>query len=213
MTCNEFHQILPEFADGGSAEQQAHLKSCPVCSELVSDLKAISQQARLLRASEEPNPRLWNSIEIALREEGLIRQPQREPRLAVVPESRRWSRAWLLPVTAAVLVVFGLVVFKRNPVPPPGARQASSTANAGQNKPLLAGSDKEDQQLLDMVESRTPALRAAYENELRNVNAYIRDAEQSVETDPNDEEAQQTLMEAYGQKAVVYELAMDRSLP
>jgi DNA-binding SARP family transcriptional activator len=63
------------------------------------------------------------------------------------------------------------------------------------------------------VESRTPALRAAYENELRNVNAYIRDAEQSVETDPNDEEAQQTLMEAYGQKAVVYELAMDRSLP
>jgi hypothetical protein len=48
---------------------------------------------------------------------------------------------------------------------------------------------------------------------LRNVNAYIQDARESAEADPNDEEAQQSLMDAYQQKAMVYEMALNRSLP
>jgi hypothetical protein len=45
------------------------------------------------------------------------------------------------------------------------------------------------------------------------VNSYIRDAEKSVETNPNDAEAQRYLMDAYDQKAMVYEMALNRSLP
>lgn len=45
------------------------------------------------------------------------------------------------------------------------------------------------------------------------MNSYIRDAEQSARANPDDEEAQQYLMNAYEQKAMVYELAMDRSMP
>ena len=71
----------------------------------------------------------------------------------------------------------------------------------------------EDQQLLNTVAARTPSMRAAYETNLRTVNAYIRDAEQSAQHDPNDEVAQQYLMSAYEQKAMVYEMALDRSLP
>jgi hypothetical protein len=56
-------------------------------------------------------------------------------------------------------------------------------------------------------------MRAAYAANLKSVNDYIRDAEESVKSDPNDEEAQQSLMAAYEQRAMVYEMALDRSLP
>jgi hypothetical protein len=55
-------------------------------------------------------------------------------------------------------------------------------------------------------------MRAAYESNLKDVNNYIRDAQESVNADPNDEEAQQALMDAYGQKSMIYEMALDRYL-
>jgi hypothetical protein len=44
------------------------------------------------------------------------------------------------------------------------------------------------------------------------VNQYIQDAKNTVASDPNDEEARRTLMEAYQEKAMLFELALDRSL-
>jgi hypothetical protein len=71
----------------------------------------------------------------------------------------------------------------------------------------------EDDQLLAAVASRSPAMQAQYASNLQNVNAYIKDAEESAQADPNDEEAQQIVMDAYEQRATVYEMALDRSLP
>jgi hypothetical protein len=79
--------------------------------------------------------------------------------------------------------------------------------------PATSRGSNDDEQLLDMVASRSPAMRAAYATNLQHVNDYIRDAEESVKSDPNDEEAQQSLMAAYEQRAMVYEMALDRSLP
>jgi hypothetical protein len=216
MNCVEFQRILPEIIDGGrNAEQEAHLTSCSACSGLVSDLNDISREARRLRGSEEPSPRVWNSIEIALRREGLIRQPQREPSL-VSAFSRGWSPAWLLPVVAALLVAIGVMVYQRGMSPQPRIAQAPATPHAvtvaAQPNANLTTAH-EDQQLLEAVGSRAPSMRAAYEANLQSVNAYIRDAEESAQADPNDEEAQQSLMDAYQQRATVYEMALDRSLP
>ncbi len=44
------------------------------------------------------------------------------------------------------------------------------------------------------------------------MNAYIRDARRSVAQDPNDEEAREYLMQAYSQKALLYEMAVSHSL-
>jgi len=88
MTCEEFERVLRELGDSHHIEQEAHLKSCSACSDLVSDLSAISHQARLLQGCEEPSPWVWNSIEAALRQEGLIRQPERERSLALAPMLR-----------------------------------------------------------------------------------------------------------------------------
>jgi hypothetical protein len=211
MNCTEFHKLLPEvIGNPRTNDQEAHLQTCSECAGLVSDLDAIADGARLLQASEEPSPRVWQSIEIALRREGLIREPQ--PRLAVVPSvSRSWSLAWLAPVAAAVLVgsaILGYVSVGHRPT-----KHAKEVAVVAKNSPAEAPRNADDEQVLALVSSQMPSMRAAYEADLQNVNSYIRDAEQSVRSNPNDEEARLHLMDAYEEKSMVYEMAMDRSLP
>jgi len=211
MTCAELQQVLPDIIEGDrSAEHEAHLQSCSACSGLISDLNLISQQARLLQASEEPSPRVWNSIEIALRQEGLIRQPQRD--ISLVPQtSRRWRMAWLAPVAVVLLIAFSVV--KNRPTDVAVAPASSPAVGATVQSIGNLANANEDKQLLAALESRSPSMRADYEADLQNVNAYIRDAQESVQSNPDDDEARQSLMEAYDQRAMVYEMAMDRSLP
>ena len=207
MNCAEFQRILPDIIDEGhTLEQEAHLRSCYICSNLISDLTAISKEAQLLQASEEPNPRVWNSIEIALRREGLIRQPLRN--LEVPPPSRRRNLAWLVPVAAALLVAFGVIAYQRGV-----SRQTAQQLVTPISESSLARPSADDQVLLEALETHSPTMRAAYETNLRNVNAYIHDAEDQANADPNDEEARQSLMNAYQEKAMVYEMALNRSLP
>ena len=275
MTCAELEHVLPEIVDGRrSAEQEAHLRSCPACASVVADLNVISENARVLQASEEPSPRVWssiaatvgqwqaemnlisrearllqaseepsprvwnaiqanleqwqseielvsaearqlrdsaepsprvwNSLEIALRQEGLIRKPHQD-RLVTAGSRRPWVWAWMAPVAAALLVV-GTMIYERGDAP------LKSDLAIGR-APMAAATLTEDQQMLEAVASRAPAMRTVYENNLRNVNDYIHDAEQTVKDDPTDEEAQESLVNAYAQKSMLYEMALDRSLP
>jgi hypothetical protein len=74
MTCAEFQRVLPYIVEtGGSAEQEAHLKSCQICSDLVADLRYIADAAKLLVPMEDPSPKVWDGIERALQKEGLVR--------------------------------------------------------------------------------------------------------------------------------------------
>jgi hypothetical protein len=209
MNCEEFELALPDVDDDPSIEQQSHLNSCSACAELVADLDAISQQAKLLGNSDEPSQRVWNFIEIALRQEGLIREQKSEPFLVPRRPPRR-RLEWLFPVAALVLLMLGIVQYKRTSGP-----VASRTPNAEMASSQIAEAANmaDDQQLLEVVSRRTPTMRASYEANLRDVNSYIRDAEESVKIDPNDEQARRDLMNAYEQRSMVYEMALDRSLP
>jgi hypothetical protein len=214
MTCAEFQRELPDFLEeGGGSDLQAHLKTCPVCSGLVASLESIVKEARMLQASVEPSPRVWNSIEIELRREGLIRQPQPAGHRSILPSlTRRWGvAAWLVPAGAMLLVGSAFFLYQR-----PATDHKIADNSHARVMSALPGSgnvgDSSDDQLLQEVAARAPMMRAAYENNLRDVNAYIRDAQDSVNANPNDEDAQQALMDAYGQKSMIYEMALDRSL-
>ena len=211
MTCAEFQRELPEFMEQGrTPELQAHLKGCANCSGLVDSLESIVREARQLQACEEPSPRVWNSIEVALREERLIRPPR--PANSLLPSlMQRWgAMAWAVPVAATLLVAVGVRLYERPSVPRSVQQQAVMKSPATNPKVVA---DLNDDQLLEEVAQRAPLMRAAYERNLRDVNDYIRDAQDTVNANPNDEEAQQALMDAYGQKSMIYEMALDRSLP
>lgn len=78
MTCAEFQKVLPYIIDGGGTqEEQQHLESCHVCSDLVADLRYIAEAAKLLVPMEDPSPRVWANIEKSLEHEGGVARPAR----------------------------------------------------------------------------------------------------------------------------------------
>ncbi|MGB6384399.1 MAG: zf-HC2 domain-containing protein [Terriglobales bacterium] len=71
-------------------------------------------------------------------------------------------------------------------------------------------SSADDQQFLSVVSTRAPSMRATYENQLQAVNADIRETQAYVDRNPGDADARQHLMDAYEQKALLYQIALDR---
>src|SRR5712671_1962661 len=207
MTCVELQQSLAEIEDGSSAAQRAHLRSCSSCTALVDELALIISSAPELVEADEPSPRVWNSIEIALRQEGLIRpQPANRPLISSFATRWGWAR-WMVPAAATLLILVGIYVKQRSSSP----QLIKNVAPMSSPDVALAGLN--DDELLQAVSDQAPVARAQYQDNLRRVNQYIQDAKMNVETSPDDEDARRSLMEAYQQKAMLFEMTMDRSLP
>jgi hypothetical protein len=256
MTCSDVERVLPEILEGApdaafQTDFDIHVKSCSACSDLVSDLKLISDEARQLAETEEPSPRVWVRIAAELRAEGLIHDQDSEPDsvhnrpilLPAIPR-RRWSAWWLAPVAAALLAAGSYVIGHRPapqvakqqapvvpitapaavtptaapprvaaPAPQQLAQKSAKATDVG--APAVAravepGPSPEDQQFLSEVSTRAPSLRATYENQLQAVNADIRETQAYVDRNPDDADARQHLMDAYEQKALLYQIALDR---
>jgi hypothetical protein len=168
----------------------------------VRELNLIATAAGQLQEADEPSPRVWNSIEFALRQEGLIRPT----RPLVSTFSARWGAArWLVPAAAMLLLALGIYV-RRESQPNQLARQASVVM------PAANPSDLNDDDLRQEIANNTPEMKTQYEENLRQVNESIRDAQGVVDQAPNDEDARRSLMDAYQQKSMLFEMAMDRSL-
>jgi hypothetical protein len=239
MNCSEVQQVLPELIEGSeNIEYQAHLKSCPDCSELVSDLALIASESRQLAECDEPPQRVWVSIAAELRSEGIIREPETAPARPVPVPGRRWNSWWLVPVAAALVAAGSYVIKPKTPVPvatqnppavaapvqntpsqptvatvkadktnpaPQKAIEAAKQDSAPNHAPLMTVGTG-DAQSLDGV---APEMRSEYESQLREVDAYIRDASAYLKQYPNDEDARQHLMSAYEQKAMLFQMALD----
>ena len=206
MTCAEFQKALPGIIDGGATpEQEAHLRTCAVCSDLVQDLRYIAEQAKLLVPMHDPSPRVWAGIQSSLEREGLVR-PASAGRFqpAVIAGGARWgSFARWGAVAALVLVTVWIVGTRMNA--PTGTQTANVSAPASDST-----TDAEDQQLVAVVAKKTPERAEVYKRSLQDVNSYIADAKKSLEQNPGDEQARTHLMQAYEQKAMLYDIATSR---
>jgi len=255
MTCSDVQRVLPEILDGTpdsplATEFETHVQSCPDCSDLVSDLKLITSEARQMAATDEPAPRVWLGIAAQLRAEGLIRESETSAPLrpVLVPSSprRRWSAWWLAPVAAGLVAAGSYVVSHKpasqvakeqgpatpgtspsptpaeeTPAAPPASEPAPAPQQLAQKSAPLTPHGKvveaeeqapsaEDQQFLSVVSTRAPSMRVTYENQLKAVNADIRETQAYVNRNPGDVDARQHLMDAYQQKALLYQIALDR---
>lgn len=214
MTCAEFQKVLPYIIEtGGNADEEAHLRSCPICSDLVSDLKYIVEQAKLLVPMVDPPGRVWQGIETELKREGLMRPAGNAAGLAHVWFGpRQWATTARLGTIAALLVVAIALILYRNERPAPSAATAPAQvtpATAQATSPVLPA---EDQKVVEAVAVRHPAARERYAKNLAKVNAYIRDAQRTVDANPDDPDARDYLRSAYDQKALIYQMAVSRSL-
>jgi hypothetical protein len=206
MNCVELQNSLAEVEDASTVDQRAHLMDCPACFALVEELDLIIEAAGQLQEADEPSPRVWNSITIALRQEGLIR-PQAKMRPPVSSFSARWGAArWLVPAAAMLLVALGLYV-KQHSVTTQVAQETSVAI------PVAKSSDINDEDFLQEIADNSPAMKGQYEANLRSVNESIRESQGAVDLSPNDQDARRSLMDAYQQKSMLFQMAMDRSLP
>jgi hypothetical protein len=198
MTCAEFQRVLPYIIDtGGNAEHEEHLRECAVCADLVADLKYIADQAKLLVPMEDPSPRVWEGLQKSLEREGLVKSAPARRALLGLP-IRDWG--WVAAGAAAVVLLAG-IFFTRSTTPADQPKPAvAMESTAGQP-------NADDQQILDTVAQLSPDVRDSYREGLRDVNSYIQDAERSVKENPDDQSARQFLMQAYQQKAMLYQMA------
>jgi hypothetical protein len=211
MTCNEFQDILPDMIDGEAQGKHAdHLDGCDECSDLVTDLKAIASGAKLLCAADEPSPRVWANIQRTLEAEGIIRVPLQAGTI-VLPPHRRSLWAWAAPLGAVIVLAIGVLLYTgRSTTPVPiAADQVITPGASGFQVSTVPVSSVDDEQFL----SEIPAgVRPMYADNLRTVNSSIQDAQQALAEDPTNDEARHFLMDAYQQKEMLYQLAMDRSV-
>ena len=106
MNCAEFQKVLPYIIEsGGNTEEEAHLASCPVCSDLVQDLRYIAEQAKLMLPMHDPSPKVWDNIQGSLEREGLVKPARARGRL--LGFIRRSSWPWVTAGLGVLLV--GLV--------------------------------------------------------------------------------------------------------
>jgi len=216
-----------------------HLKSCPACAELVADLRLIAAEARPLAEAQEPPARLWVRIAAEARAEGLIREPRAESVRLVAPRQRwkAWWLAPVAAALIVGVSYFSLhkpaqpvaiqsppATVSNPPAPPPAvaskAEKAAPQVTAaksgrsvhpveGQGAPMAMVNNGDDSQFLSRIGRGSPDMRATFENQLAAVNSYIRDAEAYLRQNPGDVEARQQLMDAYEQKAMLYQMALD----
>src|ERR1700726_3831433 len=105
-----------------------------------------------------------------------------------------------------LLLALGIYVRRESP-PNQLTEQVSVTL------PAANPSDLNDEDLLQEVADNEPAMKVQYAENLRQVNESIREAQGVVDGSPNDAEARRSLMDAYHQKSLLFEIAMDHSLP
>ena len=206
MKCTEFQRALPEVLESGAtADEAEHLRSCPACSALAQDLIAISEQARRLAASDQPDERVWQRIRAAAEMEGLVRsaRPAADPPPAWFPVVPRWASPALSAAFVLLLVFAGTLLYRNV------GGQSGAAVSVVAESPTM---DANDQKVLASVADREPEVRARYERNLKNVNRYIREAKSNVEANPDDEDARDSLRQAYEQKALLYQMAMSRSM-
>jgi len=114
MNCAEFQKVLPYIIEtGGNAEEEAHLSACSVCSDLVTDLRYIAEQAKLLLPMHDPSPKVWDNIQGSLEREGLVKPGRARGRL-LGPYTNSSNFAWVAAAAAAaVLLIVGLFLYSR----------------------------------------------------------------------------------------------------
>jgi hypothetical protein len=204
MTCSEFQRVLPYIIEtGGNDDEEEHLRTCAICSDLVNDLRYIAEQAKLLVPMEDPDPRVWDGIQKSLEQEGIVKRKHltRSATLHMGVAGRVISFA-----AVAALALFGLARYANNSRGTAQADMLPGTQVAAHAFP------QSDQQLLLQVTTHAPSLKHSYEINLEAVNRSIEAARQSVRQHPDDVVAREQLTEAYNQKAMLYNMAISHSL-
>src|SRR5262249_19691692 len=148
--------------------------------ELVRDLKYIAEQAKLLLPMRDPNPRVWSNIQQSLQREGLVQEGRmsRMGQIAAIPtQKKNWTP---LGAGLAALAVLALAVVLVNYQPRAPANLQTNALNPAPASNVAASRDADDETLVSRVSQQDPNVGKVFEENLKEINTYISDAEQAL---------------------------------
>lgn len=92
----------------------------------------------------------------------------------------------------------------------PQVAAGGTTEQVARTRAEESAPSSDDEQFLNVVSTHAPAMKVTYEKQLQAVNADIRETQAYVDQNPGDADARQHLMDAYQQKALLYQIGLDR---
>ncbi|MFQ5777640.1 MAG: hypothetical protein ACE5IP_06495 [Terriglobia bacterium] len=219
MNCHEFENIAGAVLEGEShPEAQAHLASCPHCRLLVDELGALEAAAHALPALN-PADRLWERIQAAAVEEGLLTQPSWWRWTAP-----GWKESFLpaRPAFAGALLVLVLLgaglasypelgepVAEAIPDNPIEVAQGELIQEAGYAARYAAHLNNVEHRVLEEATPETAELRKLVAGPLDTVERAIEQTEQRLTSYPDDALARRELHRLYGEKVAVLQAMSD----
>jgi predicted anti-sigma-YlaC factor YlaD len=70
MSCEIFQSQLSDLVGSGAdVHNHPHIQECEICRELYEQLQTIAEAARQLFPDQEPEDKLWERIESAIKDE------------------------------------------------------------------------------------------------------------------------------------------------
>jgi len=216
--CRQFSRQVAEYLEGEKRpEVVAHASECLFCGVVLQDLEAIISESRALPLVEPP-ARVWVNIRATLVEEGMIHEPESWARRWLAPLSGVWRPAPVVALAGMLVLAVTLTVSRRglNPstthtaslTPASSERVASGTVSS-ENAALAQTVDGMERDYQSRKTTMEPALEATYEKSLASLDDSIRQCQDSIEKEPDNNLARQYLMSAYQEKADVLSAALE----
>ena len=205
MTRDLWQDRLSEYIDGElsaqeSAALEAHVAACDDCAATLAGLRAVKEEARLLRDRAAP-PELWDAIATAIAAENAPK-----PKVIDIASRRRAPKRWSFTVPQIAVAALGLMLLSgggawlalsgrdAEPVPPVVAAQEDEqqtvrpVAASGRAEQDLDHAVADLETLLEAGRTKlSPETIATIENNLKIVDAAIEEARVALEQDPNSE--------------------------
>jgi hypothetical protein len=198
-SCKDFQSQFESWMEGElSPDARAHVSDCRSCARLIEDLSMIRLAANEWNASEEPPARVWTSLRAQLVQEGLIREPQPEPKSS-------WLPGWFTALPRSVLAgaylaaLVGVAFALSGPV----TRRVNDYRwiSGTQDSTAMVSAQLDTAEQNAQFAESNPEVTASFHQNLAIVDNYISLCEKSVREDPEDEVARDYLYDAYHQKA------------
>jgi hypothetical protein len=222
MRCRKAQEYISWSIDGELSEREAarlerHLAACADCRALQTDLRRIVHGAAGL-AVPEPSEKVWLNIRAGLT------AGQAGPARRRSGDARRPAFGWGLPAlrTAGVaaaalfLVILGVVVGLRlgRPTAPapvgPEAREKFTLAKLDEAEGFYQQAIKSLSEAFAAEKGMlAPQVAELFERNLTVIDATIQACRRAVLEEPDDLDARNYLMAAYGQKITLLDSALD----
>lgn len=199
--CRDFDAQLSDYLEGQDRPAvSAHAAECEFCGVLLADL-LLAHSACAELAEEEPPARVWANVRATLVAEGLVHPPR---------QRRPWM-GWLLrPVPAAALTALVLFsVFTTRKWVHHNKPLVKDVAEAIVGPAVVANVSQMEVTFRAQSARLNPTIERAYEEDLASLDGEIKECQDTLARQPDDNLSREYLASAYTEKARVLESALE----